>query len=198
MGSSAAAPKAAVSEAPAAGNHGAPEPVKSGKVGIAKYAAAILLVVIIIGAAIFAGAYFNQGGSGGNFETFKGNFNSAPRVALLVTGYNGTVLSGTVGCATAIIQEVVANKVAHRNASTIDYGILNQTSCIEVKGLTATATSNYSTTSVQNCLNLTKSEPTIFINYSTKGNTTIIKPNYLYIAGTYKFLRECGVASQIS
>jgi|GEM_PF-1369674 hypothetical protein len=171
---------------------GKPQP-KAGRAA-GKYVIAIVIVVAIIGAAIFAGSYMTQNGN--DFNTFKSNFNSAPRVAIFVTAYNGTVLSSTVGCATAIIEEVASSRTYHRNTSTIDFDILNQTSCIKSSGLSGKP-SNYTITTLQNCLNTTKSEPTIYINYSSS-NMTIIRPDYLYISGSDMFLRECGIASEIS
>ncbi len=163
---------------------------------IAKYVAAIVVVVAIIGAAIFAGL-LSIPSSQSNFTTFRNNFNSAPRVAITVAAYNSTILSGTIGCATAIIEEVVASKTEHRNSSTIDLNIINQSSCITTRGLGGTNSSNYTTTSLQDCLNISRTEPTIYINYST-ANRTIISPEYMYVSGNMLFLRECGVASQIS
>jgi len=155
-------------------------------------------VVVIIGAAIFAGLYASQNQEG-SFDAFKANFNSAQRVAIVVTAYNGTVLSGTVGCATAIILQIASNPNAHRNTSTIDFGIINQSSCLEAKGLLGNGPNpNYTTTSVQNCVNLTTSEPAIYINYSATMNNTVIKPRLLYIVGTSTFLRQCGIAAEIS
>ncbi|HIH50332.1 MAG: hypothetical protein ABSE71_05195 [Candidatus Micrarchaeaceae archaeon] len=168
------------------------------KAGMLKYAAAIIIVVVIIGAAIFAGLYASQNQEG-SFDAFKANFNSAQRVAIVVTAYNGTVLSGTVGCATAIILQIASNPNAHRNTSTIDFGIINQSSCLEAKGLLGNGPNpNYTTTSVQNCVNLTTSEPAIYINYSATMNNTVIKPRLLYIVGTSTFLRQCGIAAEIS
>jgi len=164
----------------------------------AKYLVAIVIIVAIIGAAIFAGSFIGQN-QGGNFDAFKSNFNSAPRVAITVTAYNGTVLSGTVGCATAIILQMASSQSMHRNTSTIDFSIINQSSCLEARGLPGNGPNpNYTTTSVQNCINLTMSEPAIYINYSANTNTTIIKPKLLYISGTSTFLRRCGVAAEIS
>lgn len=165
----------------------------------AKYLVAIIIVVAIIGAAIFAGSFINQN-QGGSFNTFKSNFNAAPRVAITVTAYNGTVLSGTVGCATAIIIQIASSQQNHRNISTIDFNeIANQTSCIMVRGFSGNGPNpNFTITSVQNCINITNAEPSIYINYSSSSNTTIIKPRLLYIAGTSTFLRQCGVASEIS
>lgn len=159
-----------------------------------KYIVGIIIIVAIIGVAIYAN-YYIIGNQSNKFYIFQSNFNSAPRVAIFVTAYNGTVLSGTIGCATAIIEQVVASKTNHRDPSTIDLNIINQTSCISSTGLNGKT--NYTTTSVQNCLNISRTEPTIYINYS-QANTTIISPDYLYISGTSTYLQMCGVASEIS
>jgi hypothetical protein len=166
------------------------------KRGVVKYAVAVAIIVVIIGVAIFAGSILSQGQSS-SFGVFRSNFNSAPRVAIFVTAYNGTIFTGTLGCATSVIQEIVASRTNHRNSSTIDFNVLNQSTCTRSKGLSTQGT-NYTTTSVQNCLNISGTEPTLFINYSTSANTTIIKPDYLYIAGDAQFLRQCGIADQIS
>ncbi|MDE1871052.1 MAG: hypothetical protein KGI06_02315 [Candidatus Micrarchaeota archaeon] len=166
--------------------------------GAAKYIVATILVVIIIIAAIFADSLFPKVATpSSSFTVFKNNFNSAPRVNIFVAAYNGTVLSSTVGCATAIIEQIVASRSNHRNASTIDLNIINQTSCIRTTGLGTKNVSNYTTTSLQNCLNTSSTEPSIYINYSAT-NTTIIRPEYLYMSGDSMFLSECGLASEIS
>ncbi len=164
-----------------------------------KYAAAIVIIVVIIAAAIFASPYILNGQSGSNasFNSFRNNFNSAPRVNIVVAAYNGTVLSGTISCATAIIENIVGSKSLHRNASTIDLSIINQTGCILSHGIGQLNGSNYTVTSLQDCLNLTGTEPALYINYSTK-NTTIIRPDYMYVSGDGVFLRECGVASSLT
>ena len=159
-----------------------------------KYAAAIIIIIAIIGFAIVAGSFGNNQTT--NFNTFRNNFNSAPRVEIFITAYNGTVLSGTAGCATAIIEEIVASKTNHRNSTTIDFNIINQTSCVRESGLGTRA--NYTNSTLQDCLNYINNYPTIYINYSSTANTTIIRPKYLYISGSSLFLRECGVASEIS
>jgi hypothetical protein len=167
------------------------------KGGAAKYVIAILIIVVIIIVALFAGVILNpKSPNNSSFETFKKNYDSAARVNIFVAGYNGSILSSTIGCATAIIEQTVASKTNHRNSSTIDLNIINQTSCIRSKGLGVIG-ANYITTSLQNCLNTTATEPTIYINYS-KQNTTIIRPEYLYVSGDALFLSECGLAPEIS
>jgi hypothetical protein len=167
------------------------------KGGAAKYVIAILIIVVIIGFALFAGVLLNpKSQNNSSFNTFKENYDSAARVNIFVAGYNGTILSSTIGCATAIIEQTVASKTNHRNSSTIDLNIINQTSCIRSSGLGVIG-ANYITTSLQNCLNTSSTEPSIYINYS-KQNTTIIRPDYLYVSGDALFLSECGLAPEIS
>ncbi|MGI0100516.1 MAG: hypothetical protein ACREBH_02245 [Candidatus Micrarchaeaceae archaeon] len=169
--------------------------------GAVAYAVAIIIVVAVIAIAIFASGILNDIGGGqgpsSSFIAFKHNFDTAPRVDIFVAAYNGTVLSSTIGCATAVIEEVVGSKTNHRNASTIDLNIVNQTSCIRTRGLGGNVTANYTVESLQNCLNTSSHEPTLYINYSTK-NKTVISPEYMYVSGSVIFLRECGIASQIS
>jgi hypothetical protein len=170
---------------------------KKGGSSYIKYLVSIVIIVAIIGVAIFASSLLGPQGTGNNsFLMFQKNYDSASRVDIFVTSYNGTILSSTIGCATAVIEQLVANKQEHRNASTIDLNIINRTSCIRSKGL-GTATANYTVTSLQNCLNTSSAEPSIYINYSTT-NQTIIKPDYLYISGDAVFLQECGLASEFS
>lgn len=164
--------------------------------GGAKYIVGIILVVLIIGVAIFANSLLMAKPPNTSFNAFSRNFATAQRVNIFVADPNSTVYQGTFGCASSVIIQIIANKTSHRNSSTIDFNVVNQTSCIRSRGLGG-ATSNYITTSLQNCLNTTATEPTLYINYSSQ-NTTIIRPEYLYVSGTLLFLRECGVASEIS
>lgn len=160
-----------------------------------KYAAVIGIVVIIV---VIAGAavYGLSSTKGTGFSTFKSGFDSAPRVAIYATGYNGTALSATIGCATAVIESVVGSPTSHRNASTIDLFVINQTACAYENGIGSTIT-NYTFNSISNCVGASRSEPSIFINYSSV-NTTIVKPTALYIYGNSEFLALCGVASEIT
>ncbi|MGD0728667.1 MAG: hypothetical protein ABR981_01160 [Candidatus Micrarchaeaceae archaeon] len=188
----AAKPKTAIKDAKSAKKEDTKKPSPN-----LKYVAAIVIIIIILAFAILFAQTSSSNNQNSNFSAFKHNFETAPRVDIFSTAYNGTVESGTVGCATAIIIQIISNKTNHRNASTIDYNIINNTKCIRSVGLGNINSSKVYNTSLQNCLNTTKGEPTIYINYS-KTNSTIIKPNYMYISGTQLFLSECGVASQIS
>ncbi len=160
-----------------------------------KYIAVIGIVVVVV---IIAGAVVYGLGSTKptGFSTFKSNFNSAPRVAIYTTGYNGTAISSTVGCATAIIESVVGSQTYHRSANTIDLYVINQTECVFENGVGGTV-GNYTFNSIGNCINASKTEPSIFINYSSV-NSTVIKPKALYMSGDARFLGLCGLASEIT
>jgi hypothetical protein len=130
----------------------------------------------------------------GGFSAFKSNFDAAQRIAIYVPDYNNTVFSITGTCADKLITSIVT--YARRNSSSIDYFIVNRTSCTYVRGL-GTKASNGTTTSIAGCQSLSGSEPTIYLNYSLK-NTTVIKPDYLYTSGDSLFMSECGIATEIS
>ena len=153
----------------------------------------IAVVIVIIAGAVVYGLSSTQPT---DFNAFKSNFNSAGRVAIYTTGYNGIALSSTIGCATAVIESVVGSRAYHRNASTIDLFVINQTECVFENGIGG-AVGNYTFNSIGNCLNVSKAEPSIFINYSPV-NSTVIKPRALYVSGNEQFLGMCGVAAEIS
>lgn len=178
-------------------DEGKPKERKQQGPGATKYLVGIIFVVLIIGIAIFANSLLTTKPSpSGSFQLFKKNFDSASRVDIFVEDPNSTVYQSTFGCASAVIIQIIANQTNHRNSSTIDFNVINQTSCIRSSGLGG-STSNYITTSLQNCLNTSRTEPALFINYSGT-NSTIIGPEDMYVSGTLLFLRECGIASEIS
>ena len=98
-------------------------------------AAALAFIAIVVASYFIVSGLYSNSNPTGSFSTFRSNFYYAPRVAIYATAYNGTVMSGTVGCATAIIENIVASTQAHRNSSTIDFFIINQTKCTYVSGL---------------------------------------------------------------
>ncbi|HUC38809.1 MAG TPA: hypothetical protein VL944_01635 [Candidatus Acidoferrum sp.] len=154
---------------------------------------AIVIIVVIVAGAVVYGLNATQPTS---ISTFKNNFNSASRVSIYITAYNGTALSYSIGCATSIIESIVGNGQNHRNASTIDLFIANQTTCVYQSGIGSVVT-NYTFGSIENCTNTARSEPSIFINYSSTNRTTIT-PRTLYVSGDGQFLSLCGVASEIT
>jgi len=154
----------------------------------------LVLILIVFAAALFY-VYRSYRTTPTSFSTFKSNFNSAQRVAIYVNGFNQTALVSTVDCSTTIISTIIASPVSHRNSSTIDYYVLNQTSCLYHR--LGSGTNNYTNLNLSDCLNSANAEPSIFLNYSIT-NTTIIRPTQLYIAGDQKYLRECGIAPELA
>jgi hypothetical protein len=164
----------------------------------AKSHAPIIAAIVIIVAAIAAALLYNAYGAGGaSFTTFKSTFNSAPRVGIYVVADNGTGLASTVGCATQLIEKIVATPGIHRNSSTIGFYVLNSTSCTYLAGGLGRQIKNYTYTSASDCINFSRSAPSIFLNYS-QYNNTIIKKSAIYIEGNAAFMGECGIAYEIT
>jgi hypothetical protein len=154
--------------------------------------AIVAIIAIIVG---ITATVLLMNGQATPFNTFKSNFNSAKRVAIYTTAYNGSQISSALGCSTAIIEEITGNPAIHRNSSTIDFFVLNQTSCVFEHGVGGIIT-NYTYNSTANCLSSAKGEPSIFVNYS-KTNSTVINPLSLYFSGNEQFLAICGIASEL-
>jgi hypothetical protein len=161
---------------------------------------AVVAIAVVIAAAIIAIIYVSQPPS---FSEFKSSFVSASQVAIFAM-YNGTHLgiggSSAASCATAVIEQL------HRAPSTINFFEVNQTSCtFATSGLGANSTSssnsvsaNYTTTTgIGRCINMSRGMPTLYINYSTE-NETVIGRGTLYVSGNLLFLRECGIAVQLT
>lgn len=126
------------------------------------------------------------------FSTFKNNFRSANRIALLVTYYNSSQYAYESQCFSTLIQAIAYT----RNASTIDFYLLNQTNCtFSPNGLghelnVVTKPSSY-------CLNSARSEPSISLNYSPT-NYTIIRAYKLYVYGNKEYMAKCPIAVDMS
>lgn len=166
---------------------------QGGRVPGTTYLIAIVVFVAVAVASyeIFSNLYSTA--TPGGFSVFKSNFNSAQRVAVYVTDYNSTAFSSVATCANKLITSVISG--TRRNSSSIDYFIVNSTSCTYVRGL-GTSAGNGTTASIPDCLSLSGSEPTIYLNYSST-NRTVIKPYYLYTSGDSLFLSECGIATEM-
>jgi hypothetical protein len=151
--------------------------------------AAVVVIAVVVG---YLFVYSGNGEIGGGtitFSEFLNEFYASPRIAIYVNG------NSTWECGEDILQLLPRNIRHPRNSSTVDYYILNSTTCTKVDGLgyPGATTSNFSRAS---CMaNITK-EPSIFINYSSV-NATIIRHNYLYFGGDAAYLNECGIAYEI-
>lgn len=165
-----------------------------------KYMPAIIIIAVIAIAIVLgylASSQFAVGGSKQQgFSAFQSSFFSAPRVAVYVGFINGSTFSYADGCASALIESMVASKTHHRNMSTIDLMIIaNSTSCLSPNG--PLGKSNGTTvTPIASCLAVSNHEPSVFINYSDL-NLTSVKAGNLYTQGDALFLSECGIAPEL-
>jgi hypothetical protein len=147
-----------------------------------------VVVVIIIVAAVAYEAYSNY--TYVNFNTFKANFDSATRVAIAITYQNTSNLPLLIPCTDMLVQ-VIAHS---RNASTIDFFILNKTSCAySPTGLGHAI--NISTKSASSCLSVADSEPSVFLNAS-QSNSTVILPYHFYQNADPSYLSKCAIAAE--
>ncbi len=159
------------------------------KQNIYLYAIAVLIAIDIV---LFAA----KPAMSQPFYSFANSFHSAPKVAIYAIAYNGTALTSTVGCASAIIENIISSKQYHRNASSIEFFVINQTACFSpAHGLGSG--SNATQLPLSECINQSRSVPSIFINYSIE-NKTIINLKSIYIWGNVQFLKECGIAEALS
>jgi len=167
---------------------------KHGKNAEGRYAIYYVAIALLIAVDAFLFTY--KPVSSSPFYSFASNFHSAPKVAIYIDAHNSTALVSTESCATDIIENIVASRQYHRNASSIEFFVLNQSECFTNSQNLGVA-SNYTQMPASECINMSNSMPSIFINYSTR-NSTIITGEKLIIIGDAIFLRECGVAAALS
>lgn len=155
---------------------------------------AVVAIAIVLGYLVsshFTGGSPNQQG----FSAFQSSFFAAPRVALYVSYLNGSTFSYADGCASALIESMIASKDHHRNMSTIDLMIIaNSTSCLSPKGSLGSSNGTV-VVPMASCLAVSTHEPSIFINYSSS-NSTSVRAGNLYTQGDALFLSECGIAPE--
>ncbi|MGC8586651.1 MAG: hypothetical protein ACP5K5_03880 [Candidatus Micrarchaeia archaeon] len=159
-----------------------------------KYTAYYVAIALLI--AIDAFLFTYKPVSSTPFYSFLSNFHSAPKVAIYINAHNSTALVSTESCATDIIEDIVASRQYHRNASSIEFFVLNQSECF-TNSQSLGVVSNYTQMPASDCINMSDSMPSIFINYSAT-NSTIVTSKKLIINGDAIFLRECGVAAALS
>ena len=158
---------------------------------------ALAVVVIVVFIAALVAAYFmTRPGISSGFSSFVGEFHNAPRVAIAVTAYNSMEFSYTIACGTSVIERIVGSKQYHRNETTIDFFVINSTSCIVPNAALGSATGAVNE-SIATCMSRINSEPSIYINYSASSNVTRIKGTSLYTSGDATFLSECGIAQEL-
>lgn len=151
-----------------------------------------VVVALVVAAVLLIGLYVLSSSTTVPFSTFKQNFDNSQRVSVAVTYYNQTQYNDVSPCFSSIIQVVSHD----RQASTIDFFLLNRTSCTYSKtglgGQVVPATTNASY-----CLNIARSEPGIFLNFS-QSTRTVVTPYRLYVYGNSSYMNECPVAIDLA
>ena len=125
------------------------------------------------------------------FSTFKKNFAGAERIAIVAT-IPSSGSGATLQCAAQVVQ-VAAHS---RNATTIDYYVINQTACLASVGGLGHVFTPVSDT-IGNCINSTKGETSLFLNYST-ANSTLVTPYKFYVYGDLGYMTRCPIAVDLS
>ena len=126
------------------------------------------------------------------FSTFKSNFDSAQRVAIAISYRNTSQYTSESVCIPIIMQYI-----AHtRNASTIDFFIINQenSTCFYQLGL---GMIHLQSGAASQCVARANSEPGVFLNYSSV-NSTSVSLNHLYVYGNSDYMRKCSIAPDMS
>ena len=129
------------------------------------------------------------------FSTFKSNYLGAPEVGI-VLGYSDIAqYSASLQCALTMMQVIANARAVHSwNTTSIDFFVVNQTSCTYQKGL---GYANPINATSGECLALANAEPTIFLNYSYSNYTRIL-PSRLYVGGDAGFMQACPIAAEFS
>ena len=151
------------------------------------YAAIALIIIVAAAVAVYLAYYGGSSNSNASFSTFKSNFDSAQRVAVLLSFSNNTQLNYELECSTTVLQ-VLSSK---RSPSSIDFFEINQTGCDYSAGLGYPI--NLTSPNITTCLSKAQAEPGIFFNYSATFSNTITQ-RHMYISGNSTFFTSCPIA----
>lgn len=155
------------------------------------YAAVIIAVLVV--AAIIIYSISPQSNASVPFSTFKQNFNNAQRVSIASTYTTEGQFINESQCFSSIIQIVSHTRLP----STIDFYLINQTSCTYSKtGLGNQVTPITANASL--CRGRALNETGIFLNYTTTGNYTDIAPQHMYIYGNSSYMKACPIAADFA
>ena len=150
----------------------------------------IIIIILIAALVIFTFLYILPLYVGTSLSTFKSNFNSGQRIAVVSQYTNSTQYNILSQCSTDIISAETASN--GRNASTIDFYVINSTTCTYApNGLGHVL--NPVTTNASSCEKQITAEPSISLNYS-QTNYTVISPYHLTIYGNSKYFLACPIA----
>ena len=154
------------------------------------YAAAVIGILVVIAIILYSSS--TQSNANVPFSTFKQNFNNANRVSIAATYLTEGQFINESQCFSSIIQIVSHTRLP----STIDFYLINQTSCT----YSSTGLGNQVTpitTNASYCIGKALNETSIFLNYSL-GNTTIIQPQHMYIYGDSSYMKACPIAADFA
>lgn len=160
------------------------------KTNYVTYIAVVAVILAIVALIYYVGTNYIST----SFATFKANFISVPRVALTIGYSNTTQFSQMNPCFINMIQYI-----AHtRNASTIDFFIINQANatCLYSSTGLGHPISGISTQSAGKCLSVANSEPSVFLNFSAT-NSTAITLSHLYVFGNSGYMAKCPIAQEL-
>jgi hypothetical protein len=154
---------------------------------------AVVIIAILAVAAIIIYSVSIQSNASVPFSTFKQNFNNAQRVSIASTYNTEGQFINESQCFSSIIQIVSHTRLP----STLDFYLINQTSCTYSKsGLGNQVTPI--TTNASFCRGRALNETGIFINYTGAGNYTYIEPQHMYIYGNSSYMRSCPIAADFA
>ncbi|VVB76783.1 Uncharacterised protein [uncultured archaeon] len=155
----------------------------------------LTLLIVVVAAAVFALFYFVVLPSSlltVPFTTFKDNYVSAPRVAILANTYfNGNDSAASLQCFARVAQVTAFT----RNRTTMDLFVLNRTNCTFSPA--GAASLNLTIRPISYCLEKAQSEPSIFLNYSSS-NYTVVRAYGLHVYGNAAYMQSCPLAVDIS
>ncbi len=154
------------------------------------YAAAVIGILVVIAIILYSSS--TQSNANVPFSTFKQNFNNANRVSIAATYLTEGQFINESQCFSSIIQIVSHTRLP----STIDFYLINQTSCT----YSSTGLGNQVTpitTNASYCIGKALNETSIFLNYSL-GNTTMIQPQHMYIYGDSSYMKACPIAADFA
>ncbi len=148
---------------------------------------AIAIGVIIIAAIVYYSSSLHSQATV-PFSEFKQNLNNAARISIAVTYYNEGQFVNESPCYSSILQVI-----SHSRApSTIDFFIINQTSCTYSKtGLGGSVSPT--TANASYCTGKAANETGVYLNFS-QANYTLVQPHHLYIYGNSGYMRTCPIA----
>ncbi len=157
---------------------------------------AALAIAIIAIASVFAYFYIANANAS-SINAFKSAYAASNSIAIYANATISNYSSSVFSCASALIEQAYAPSIY---ATQINYFVIANNSCLYkkyIKGSVESITGNYTTLSLQQCMAIGKSMPSVFIGYAA-ANKTFAEGNALYAYGNAAFLNNCGIAYMLT